>query len=415
MPRTREVGIAIATRCILAVGVRDNDSSEWSAGLAAPDPAGHWPDLEAALRELREALGGPPARISVALMPDLVSIRAIELPFMRKAELLRVLQRDAGRYFFRVRDEQVVAVSHVQRSRARRTVLAATASRWLLEVLAEALTNERTCVRQVVPAHAAWAAAFETSGQSRPGVVSCLVVPCEESIELLSLRGGRLLQIRRAGSHASETVLKSVAGPHPVSIDRLIEGASALPVAARFAPRAAFLSLVAPSVERQELRYWRRIATGLAATAAGLLLTTGLLRAVDLRRELAHVQSMRQELRAHVIPAAQARSSVEAMQRRVKLLCQLRDDPTRWSNVLVTVAEHLPLDAYLTELSAASDTVALEGVALRASEALTELRTAPGIRSLHATAPIRREANGGEDQTEHFTVALRLEAQKERQ
>jgi Tfp pilus assembly protein PilN len=123
---------------------------------------------------------------------------------------------------------------------------------------------------------------------------------------------------------------------------------------------------------------------------------------------------MRQDLRAHVIPAAQARSSVEAMRRRVKLLCQLRDDPTRWSNVLVTIAERLPLDAYLTQLSAASDTVSLEGVALRASDALAELRAAPGIRSLHATAPIRRDANGGENHTEHFTVALRLESPKER-
>jgi hypothetical protein len=112
--------------------------------------------------------------------------------------------------------------------------------------------------------------------------------------------------------------------------------------------------------------------------------------------------------------ALHVRSSVTGIDRVITLLCEIRERAPRWSDAIVTVATHLPLDAHVLRLNSAGDSVMLEGAAKRASVVLEQLRAAPGFMALHASAPIRLETNAGEEPTEYFTVVLRVDPEPER-
>jgi len=154
-------------------------------------------------------------------------------------------------------------------------------------------------------------------------------------------------------------------------------------------------------------RAWRQV-TWLLSAAAVLLVTSSLLRVVDVNRELAHVRATRATMAGEVGQVLRARTNVSGIDRLVELLCEIRERTPRWSSTIVTVATNLPLDAHVLRLSSGGDSVTLEGATTRAADVLEQLRAAPGVMALHASAPIRVETNAGEDPTEYFAIVVRL-------
>lgn len=416
--RLPQLGLAIDARRIVAVSEGAAVNDVWARDLAPADLGGGWPELIQPLQVLREYLASSAGRsrqspsaiqVSIALVPPLVQVRTIELPFLRRGDLLKVLERDAARHFFLVRGEQVIAIRHLQRTRSRRTVLAAAAPRWLIELLAREFTVGQLRLRQIVPAHASWSLAMGRQGKTRASP-AWLGVPCGEVLELLALRGTTVTRVRRVRSTGDEAMVRRFTGVLPPNLSTVTQNEPAITVAARHAVHVSMLSLVPPSIENRELQQWRRVTTWLLGAAAALLAAIPLLRMADLGRELAHVRNLRQEIRHEITPAMHIRSTVSAIESRVRLLCEIRDLAPRWSNAIVTVAADLPFDAHLAQLSAAGDSLLLEGAAEQASGVFEQLRAAPGIRSLHATAPIRHESGDGLSKTEYFAIMLRMES-----
>jgi hypothetical protein len=402
-----DYGIAIDAQRFVALPANAHGAEPFSRDLSPDGSGSQWPDLAQAFEQFRAHVEGHSVRASIALMPSLVRVRAIELPFMRRGELLHVLQRDANRFFFGVRDEQVVAVRHVERSRSRRTVLAAAAPRWLIELLASQ-DSATFHIDRIVPAHAAWAAAVAT--MKTPQRARWLGVPCGDALELLELRGSKINQVRRVRSAGDESLVASITGALPAAITSLTRNEPAIQIAARNASSASILSLIAPSVLLRE-RYWaRRQVHWLLSAAATLLMTSAVLRLVDINRELAHTESRRASIRGQVSEAMRVRTAVSTIERRLQLLAEIREQTARRSDAFVILAGHLPLDAYLAEVAMSGDSLTLKGAADRASDVFQQLREAPGVIALRATAPIRQETRPDQSSTEFFSLTVRLAA-----
>lgn len=412
LKKPRRYGIAIAADRVVAVSESSN-AELWTRELSVPPVFGAWPDLVDALAEFRVTLGGMPSVVSIALLPDLAQVRPIELPFMRKGELLPVLQRDASRFFLRARDEQVVAIRHLHRIRGRRAVLAAAAPRWLVELLASEFGDGTVRLQQIVPAHAAWAFAANAGTLPTPQR-GWIGVQSGGILELLELRRDLVRHVRRVRASGDERIVNDITGCHPSRIGSLTKDEPADVVAARYAGRARSLTFAVPSVLAADLRRSWHNASSMLIAATTLMLASGLLRLVDVRRELDHVRTTRQELASDVDRAVRVRASVSGIDRLVGLLCELRDKTPRWSDAIITVATHLPLDAHLLRWNATGDSVTLEGASKAASGVLEQLRDAPGVKSLHASAPIRLETNVGASPTEYFSIVLRLDPVDER-
>jgi hypothetical protein len=403
-PRAVRYGIAISETRLLAACEAAGREELWTRELSPPGTA-EWPELLSALTEFRAFVGNDPSIVSVALLPALSQVRAIELPFMRRSELLSVLQRDAPRFFLRVRDEQVVAIRHLRRSRNQRSVMAAAASTWLIELLVAELARGSTRLRQIVPAHAAWAS---SNASTRKSARHWLRVPWAGVQELLEIHGGELRQVRRARVADDDELVSQITGAVTSQLASVPDESTAMLLAARQSGRTHSLAFVAPSVEAEAHLAARRQARWLLSAAAGLMAATGLLRLIDLNRELAHVRATRREIAADVSQMVQRRDDLTLVERLVTRLCEIREAAPRLSNVFVTIATHLPLEAHLLRLSSSGDSVALDGATSEASAVLDELRTAPGVRSVHASAPLRVETNPGEDPTHYFSIVLRL-------
>jgi hypothetical protein len=105
---------------------------------------------------------------------------------------------------------------------------------------------------------------------------------------------------------------------------------------------------------------------------------------------------------------------VSRIEQLLTLLCSDREATPVWSNVIVTLAMHLPVDSHVLKLEAAGDSVILEGQSDSASDAIAQLRRAPGVSAVHARAPIRIDDTGESDRTEYFSIVLRLAPRADR-
>jgi hypothetical protein len=78
--------------------------------------------------------------------------------------------------------------------------------------------------------------------------------------------------------------------------------------------------------------------------------------------------------------------------------------------VIAAVGDALPADAYVTHVRAQADTVIIEGNASRATTAFDALSAVPWVRTITASAPIRRETTDDGMVTEKFEFTLTLKA-----
>ena len=235
--RRIRTGIAISMTEVCAADVRLSNSSgsAWRAPLEPPDSnGGGWPSLAKALRDLADELGTSGGRLVVALMPPLTEVRRLQLPPLKREQVLQVLSRNAGRYFVTAREPQVVGTSFARRpSRSGPSpVLGAAASARLVNAIIAAAREAGWTVEGVVPAEVGWSSAATSIWPSFSKGSAHVLVHHADRTDLLTLDGGELASVRRFRAGAIDT--------------DLITGALAASRSNGTAPRVGMLGATAP-------------------------------------------------------------------------------------------------------------------------------------------------------------------------
>ena len=444
------VGVAIAPERMWASVARANPLARRTDGgeiretaLESLGTASTWPDLEDALRNLREELAPEGGSLAIALLPPLVRLRRLDLPPLTDAETRGVIERGASKYFTGVREPQVAGVARVMhRLRRSGSVTAAAAPARLVNAVLEAARAAGWNVTSVRPAHAAWIAGARAQWSQLGGEVAQLAILRDDATELLRVEHGTIAGVRQFGGIATrvdqlvDAVIESSGKAAPLPLltigpeerRRLLVGPladrgiqlgdraakwramseSPEAMAAVFAHEARELDLLPPQAHAQRDATSRRRTLQLGAAAVIFLLIGAAAQLWDVRRELASVQARRAEIRGAVNGASEARARIESLQRRLTALEPFEADATRWSAVLAEVASHLPRDAYLVDIRATRDSMVLEGIAARAAGVFDRLSRAPSIASVRPAGSIRRDVTEAGATIERFSLAAQL-------
>ena len=436
------LGIALTPGSVTAAAA--GVPTVWSSNIELNGGANGSGELLAqALKDAVRASGLDAPSIVVALLPPLAETRTIALPPLSEEDRNRFLARSAPKYFLAARGPQVVgtqAGAAVAKGAQASPVLATSTALQLMQAVQAAALAAGCPLRRVIPAESAWAAAAVAIWPDlarRPGHV---IVTTGDRSDLLSMVGGSLVSVRRFRGPADATQIAAIIGdgadrgaarvammgpsdavrelrdaltaagasvvvPEPRWLE-LCEQPNAL--AARFAAAAHGLEIQSEeSRERVRVRVRRNAWWTLGVAAAALLLAT-LVHYAGVQRELASLQAARAAIRRQVDASLAERSSVDASYRQVAGLATAARNAQRWSLVLATLADYLPLDASLTAFRARGDSIFIDGVAERAAPVFDEIGRMPGVTGVRATAPVRRDAIEGETPLEHFSLGAQI-------
>ena len=402
--------------------------------------------LTAAFADAVRASGMDAPNLVVVLMPPLEETRTITLPPLAEDDRNRFLAKHAGRYFVAARGPQVVASAATagQQSRSESVgpspVLATAAAQQLTQSVHAASLAVGLALQAVIPAESAWAAAAVALWPVFVRGTAHVIVARDDRTDLLTLRDGVMRGVRRfrgigdiariasivtfEGERSSARI--AVVGPpgaaHAMTNALTGTGLRVLApeakwaafaeqpdaLAARFAANADGLEFRSEaSVERDRADVRRQAWWALGAAAAVLLLAAFTYYG-GVRRELSSVQAGRSAIRAQVEATLVGRSSVDVAYRQVAGLATTARTSRRWSEVLAALSAHLPLDASLTAVRVRGDSVFIDGVAERAAPVFDAIARMPGVASVRATAPVRRDAIEGELPLEHFSLGAQL-------
>jgi hypothetical protein len=448
-PSKQHIGIAISALEVCAV--HRSGSNVQSPLFCAPlEPlagdAVAWPSLAAALRELAATTGGWGGTLSIVLLRPLVEARTLELPPLRESEVQRVLARNAGRYFVNARGPQLIGVAWPGRTRTDVRAVAAAPVR-LVNAVQAAARDAGWSVHTIAPAESAWAAAAVAVWPEFSKRSAHLLVLQAERTDLVSLRDGRIVSIRkfRPGTVDAALIVAAVgSGTRDGSTPRV--GAVGTPqarkelapalsasgvmlasvpvahadiaerpgqLAAMYADVATELSLRTDEVTAMQRRQGNRLAAGFALAAGLLLIAAAGIELWGVRRQLHEVQAQRAALHSQLSATLIGQTSVETAYRQLAALSAAEGSAPRWTTILVRLSPILNTDAYFTAFRGRGDSVVVDGVADHAALVFRDLERTPGLSNIHAVAPVRREAPVGGDATERFTIAVHLgEAQK---
>jgi hypothetical protein len=164
---------------------------------------------------------------------------------------------------------------------------------------------------------------------------------------------------------------------------------------------------VPPGVVTAAKRRNRRRGLSAAVAATVLLAVTGVLDAVDLRREIFAVRAERTAIAAAVADAMTARGDVDLLGMTVSQVEQFRRAAPRWTTLLTTLSERIPRSSRVTALRAVGDSLYLELEGGDAAAAFEGLRGIAWLSGFRAVAPIQREVGEDSQITERFSaVAL---------
>jgi hypothetical protein len=403
-----------------------------------------WPALTATLRDLSRNLGVDGGRLNVALMPPLTEIRRLDLPPMRDAELRILLSRNAARYFAGARSTQLVGTSMTPQraSGPEGGVMAAAAPQRLILALHAAARDAGWTIETVSPAEGAWCSAAAALWPATSRRDTQLLVCGTDRTELLQIEQGRLSGVRRFRGGAldaalvAEAIGPADAGRKSPAVARIIAvgastqrkelahalanaGLSVAPppsewaeradhpdqIAAEFAgPNAAPL-LRSDATLASSREQARRIVTRVAAASVVLFLVAAVLVLWGAKRQLRAVQAERAEISPLISATLVGRSSVETAFRQLAALASVQRSSPQWSTVIATLSGHLDEHAYLTSLRARDDSVVVDGIAVTAARAFDSMYQTPGLVSVRAAAPVRRESPDGGPALERFTIA----------
>ena len=442
------VGIAIARDRLVAVIPGDAPANPWVRPLTPPgDPDLSWPDLAAALGELRAAATSGQGAASgdafrgelyVALLPPLGELRRVELPGLRLAEARQVLRREPSRYLARAADSAPVELEvegEGWRESSPFTLLAA--SRVIVEGIHAAAQQTGWRLAGIVAAEGAWGAAASLL-PAKDIAEHALVICLDDRVELVRVASGRVLTVRRFPVDANvvtsqvRRILRGADGSPRASVavvgDSLLAeelrltldtpagstqrdaGPGSWPdspalLAARFATRASGPSLL-PESERAILAHDARRANVVRfAAAAAFLVAAAGVQLWGFSREHDAIVAERAHLRDRVTRALAVRDSLGEVANRLATIRAASVSSPRWAPLLVALSERLPDDAFLLSLRADRDSLRLEGEAARAEGVFDALRKVHGFSALRPDGPIRQEIAEDGSTSERFTLS----------
>lgn len=368
--RTRTVGLALASaRGVIAWGpaspdgVRTEEFSFDADALASGDDAALLPALRAArlaaIRNVPARGKAAPCVLQVALASPWTSPREVTLPPMRESEALRVLARDAARYFPMLRAEPAVAVRALRRG----AWIACDADGVVLDAISRAACAAGFTALRVVPAVAAWA---QAAGDAR---AATFVLDGE--VAVLGVKRGRITALRRCRA-ADHPAGETATGDALAQAARFVSQCGGHELLSK-AQRAAHDATAAPFARRL-------LAVGLVAlaVAAALQAWGGAHRVEQLERQRAALQPALAPflaLRDSLLDAQDARSALARGRAQA-----------RWSERLAALAEALPDGAYFTAFRGAGDSAVVEGTALDAQAAVARLRSARNVLRVRPAA-----------------------------
>ena len=445
LPKGDVLGFALSPVSITAAAA--GASTVWQRDLNVHGAANGLRELlGAAFADAARDSGMEARKIVVVLLPPLEETRTISLPPLAADDRNRFLARNAGRYFVAARGPQVVgsAALAAPLSRAKTAgpsaVLATAAAQQLTQAVHAAVTSAGLALRAVIPAESAWAAAAMTLWPVFARGAAHVIVTRDDRTDLLTLLDGTLQGVRRfrgpgdvaqiakivtsEGDRSSARI--AVVGPadaaHTMTNALTGVGLRVLApeakwaafaeqpdaLAARFAADADGLEFRSEASVVQDRAAVRRQAWWALGAAAAVLLLAAVTHYAGVRRELSYVQAGRAAIRAQVEATLVGRSSVDVAYRQVAGLATTARTSRRWSEVLAALSAHLPIDASLTAVRVRGDSVFIDGVAERAAPVFDAIARMPGVASVRATAPVRRDAIEGELPLEHFSLGAQL-------
>ena len=369
------------------------------------------------LAQRLEAVAGsrfPREVITLLLMPPFADARIVELPPIARRDAEMVLQRDASRYFLGA-ESRTVAVDgdRTDKTPGLRKYIAYAASTATMDAFRSAIESAGWQVGRVVPAHAAWLHAARTGGADA-------VLAIQDGLIHLIGRGTDGQVVRRVAFDRASELTSSIAAQSKI----LVAGDTATAKTAlhdaqqivgsldRFAVAKAATGtpteLSTPLIQAQRVHRQQKTAARLAAAAAVLVLATGFVAWWGAHREVDAVQARRAEIQPRVAPLLARVDSIMDLNDDIAQTRELAGRGRRWTPVLLDLAVLLPNDAHLTSMRTEGDTIRIEGVAPRASEAVRALRSARSLENVQLAAPIEREIDDGVTSAERFSVLARL-------
>ena len=443
------IAIAQSELCAFDTRLHHFPGGIWRVPLDPP-PAenGHWPSLASALAELAGVLGVNQGTLAVSLLPPFAEARRLELPPLRDDELQRVLARSASRYFVAVKGPPVVGASMAgRRVRSAPTpVIAAAASARLVGAIRSAAAQAGWTIDVIAPAEGAWAAAAMALWPSFGKHAACVLVAHDDRTDLLQIDDGRLVGVRRfrAGAADAEMIADVIAPSlspvnrsaarvgmfgDPIQRRQLSEALAAHSIGVSIPARewlttaerpeslaAQFAGTEVGPVLRSEDRIaaerdqLQRVTWWVASAAAALFVLSAAIELWGVRHQLALVKAEREHIRPDIASTMVGRTTVDAAYRHLATLSVIERSSPHWSQVIGTLTDAVPDDAYLVALRTRDDSVIVDGLAERAKRVFDALEKADGLTGVRAAAPVRRELQeGGTDALEHFVIAARVQ------
>ena len=444
------LGLSIARDRVVAVLVHRTGRGRRVSGrlerpLAAGPAEGGWPELLEALRGFLETFGGA-TEVSIALDRSLGRARTITVPRLPREELRGLVTRHARRYFLSAADPSYADAVPERSGRRGTTVraLATCAEAAAVEAVLGAVKEAGLRCVAVTPASCALAEAVRSLVPASRRAPVVIAVHSEGWQEGIAMRGRTILAVEPwAGAEHSDLAASaarladSAFGPDPergpLSVVPLV-GAPWEPTAAGFAGAAISSLRLPPAMDGQDAaalaafgatlvgadtpqllpaRIWQKTeqaermrALLLAVVVAGAVTLAGVAHLWGLRRELAAVADERRAHAEAVETALAIEREIHTAQSRLEAVRRAEAGVSRWSRVLVSVAQTLPDSAFLVAFAVESTRVRLDGVAPAASSVAGALSHSSLLRDVTLVSAFR---SPGTEDVERFALTLAVQ------
>lgn len=434
-PPIIRVGISIEEDRVLAVAAQ---SRLWrqvprlllDRHLRLPED-GQWPDLYAALTELRNAFPDRRVLADITLHRPACHLKRVALPPLRRAALRQLVSTNARRLFAST-DSLVVDGKPDSRTGLRgNTAWIAAVNSDLTEVIVSEGQSSGIHIRSITPGPFTYAAGLSALGTCPRSGQSAIVLVSAQRVELVTLSGRRVTGVRSTplwsmpdaagaldqrsanapqAAEVTERLLKesfsadgACAGklsliPIGVSCEWLCQRLLAAPAAALtdvielppwvdgspslIAALGALhtsddeVSLLPSSMRHSRQRALRR-RISLQLSCAAILAATALgIHHQRLNTELDEVRHSRTVIRPAVEEARQARAALDQLRSRLAFLDQRGQRTIQWTAVVAAVASALPDDSYLRSLRSEGGSLHVGGRSPAALEVLAALENA---------------------------------------
>jgi heme exporter protein D len=434
------VALTLTELCATDVRLGADAVRGWRVSLETPEGQS-WPSLTAGLRELADRLG-PEGTLVVALMPPLTEVRSLDLPPLKREQLLQLLSRNASRYFVTAREPQVVGATASKRAgEAIPSVLGVAAAARLVQAISTSARDAGWLLDGIIPAEVAWTNAAREIWPALSRGTSSLVVNHPDRTDVLRIVDGELAGVRRfrGGSLDAALVRSAIeetrsngtapraatlgAAAERAELGRALSGSVSVStpatqwsqtagdpmlVAATWASTDDGLTLRTEELTESRAREGRRFVWRAVAASVVVLAMAAAIELWGARRELASLRDQRARIRPQLASTLAGRTNLETSTHRLSALFAAQRETPQLSGVLASVTDALPDGAYLLSFRARRDTLILDGLAKNSGEAFAGLENVPELANVRSIAGIQRQLQDDGTALEHFTVQARM-------